>query len=152
MTSTSPPSRTPHRDRYCQNTDAGVIYAAAAAPSFRTNLAANLFGEAAARIKDNSRTPTRDIREISVCGQATPVHTSHAAYSTGTQSLGAAPFQTPTGPASTPPPPPPHPEALAKNKLIMPQRVFRSTQCIPLIPGSSGEKILIDMDRIGKSF
>lgn len=51
------PFRTPHRDRYCQNTDAGVIYAAAA-PSFRTNLVANLFSEAPARVKDNSRTPT----------------------------------------------------------------------------------------------
>lgn len=31
-----------------------------------------------------------------------------------------------------------HPEAPAKNKLIMPQRVFQSTQCIPLVPGAAG--------------
>lgn len=74
MTSTSSPAP-PHRDSYCQNTDAGLIYAAAAV-SFCTNLLVETTASSLrVRIKiihvqyDGSKYPV-----ISVCNHAYQPH------------------------------------------------------------------------------
>lgn len=65
---------------------------------------------------------------------AAAVTTPHITHTTApTHITGATPLVTP-GPQLHPF----HPKARAKNKLRMSQRVFQSTQCIPLVPGATG--------------
>lgn len=75
----------------------------------------------------------------------TPIHIPHTLHLH--RITGATPLVT-HGPQANPLPP----EARAKNKLIMSQRVFQSTQCIPLIPRAAGRKCWLIWTGLGSPF